>query len=118
MRKNGNKQDDLNFNLSINNLHGRYKVSNYSQNRDQGSAFDEWAELGYPEDMSREQVAYLKAKDSPKLTTDYIKVDGSFKKEFKVPLHGIEMIILEKVLLIYYMLQYDFFLQLVNNLSK
>ena len=93
-----NKQDDSNFDLSINNINGRYKVTTYSQNREVGSAFDEWAKLGYPENMSREQIAYLKIKDSPRLTTDHLELVGKFKTEVKVPLHGIEMITLEKII--------------------
>lgn len=90
------EQNDLNINLNIKDINGRYKITTYQQNRDNGSAFDEWIKMGSPEKMNREQIAYLKLKEDPKVNIEFQFINNNYKKQVTLPIHGIEMILLEK----------------------
>lgn len=83
--------------ISILGIKGKYKITSYKLNRENGSSFDEWIRMGAPESMTDEELGYLKGKSQPKMTIDYIKVGKIHKLETYVPVHGIELILLEKM---------------------
>lgn len=82
--------------FTIKGLQGNYKITNYKLNREHGSVFDEWIELGAPENMSLEELDYLKGKAQPKIEIKELKLQGEYKNKMSIPVHGAEMIILEK----------------------
>lgn len=87
----------LNIKIDISGLTGSYKITKYELNRNHGSAFDEWIRLGAPENMSREEVEYLKRKSYPKMVTEYINIEKEYNLDIRIPVHGIELIVLEKI---------------------
>ncbi|WFA08015.1 hypothetical protein [Tissierella sp. Yu-01] len=48
--------------------------------------------------MSKEEIAYLNGVARPKISVDNIDIDGVYKKSLHIPVHGVELIILEKQL--------------------
>lgn len=82
--------------FSLNNLSGKYKIIRYELNKDNGSVFDEWLKIGAPENMTNEELAYLKGVARPKITVDYIDIDGEYAESLYIPVHGAELIIFEK----------------------
>ncbi|NMB08054.1 MAG: AraC family transcriptional regulator, partial [Tissierellia bacterium] len=82
--------------FKINGIVGDYKITNYKLNRESGSVFDTWIKMGMPENMSVEEIEYLKGKAKPEMAVEYVKLKGEYRYVFQVPVHGVEMLILEK----------------------
>lgn len=82
--------------LCINGLQGNYKMTRYKLDRENGSVFDKWIELGAPENMNKEEISYLKGKAQPKIETGELKLQGEYRDRMNIPVHGVELIVLEK----------------------
>lgn len=82
--------------FSIKGITGYYKITKYRLNRENGSVFDKWIELGSPENMTKEELRYLKGKAQPKIEIRELKLQGEYMERINVPAHGVELIILEK----------------------
>ncbi|MCB2286461.1 helix-turn-helix domain-containing protein [Clostridium algidicarnis] len=82
--------------FSIKNITGYYNITKYKLNRESGSVFDKWIELGAPENMTKEELKYLQGKAQPKIEISELKLQGEYKDRINVPAHGVELIILEK----------------------
>lgn len=89
-------KDNLGLDISLKRLDGNYKVIRYKLDRDNGSVFDEWLKMGSPENMTREETNYLKSKSQPSMTVENIKVEGEVNCNLQIPVHGIELVILER----------------------
>lgn len=83
--------------IELRGLSGQYKITKYQLNRNNGSAFDEWLKLGSPENMTIEEIEYLKMKSHPKLTTQYIDPEDTYTLNISLPVHGLELVIIDKV---------------------
>lgn len=91
------EKSKLNINLNITDLSGKYKVTHYLLNRKNGSAFDEWAKMGFPHQLNNEEVSYLKHKSYPQMKVNYLEVEDSLELSFDLEVHGLRYIALEKV---------------------
>ncbi len=90
-------KEDSYFDLIINDIFGTYEISTYQLNRHHGSVYDEWVKIGAPEEMDKDQLNLLKLKEKPKITVETIKLEGRYQKDIMVPIHGVEMITLNKI---------------------
>ncbi len=90
-------KDNLEKQIELKGLSGEYKVTRYELNREHGSAFDEWLKLGSPENMTTEEIEYLKMKSYPKITAEYVEVEKSYNLNVSLPVHGLELVIIDKV---------------------
>lgn len=59
----------LRFQLSLKGLRGAYRVRTYELNREHGSSYDRWAEMGKLENCSRNEIEYLQHVSVPKLSS-------------------------------------------------
>lgn len=84
--------------IKITGLLGNYKIIRYQLNREKGSAFDEWLNMGAPENMTHEELKYLRGKAQPEMIVEYLELDGEYKEKLYIPVHGIELILLEKMI--------------------
>ncbi|GAA0730931.1 hypothetical protein GCM10008905_32780 [Clostridium malenominatum] len=84
--------------LNVMEISGSYKITKYQLDREHGSAFDEWINMGAPENMTQQELNYLKGKAHPKMTIEYLKLNGEYKEKLYIPVHGVELITLEKKL--------------------
>lgn len=89
-------KDNLNLNINLKGLNGEYRLRRYILNRENGSAFDEWIKIGSPDYLTTEEVAYLKARSQPTIRIEEIKIENEIKCSFSIPVHGIELLVLEK----------------------
>jgi xylan 1,4-beta-xylosidase len=48
--------------------------------------------------MSKEDIDYLNGVSKPKISVDYIDIDNIYLKTLHIPVHGAELVILEKQL--------------------
>lgn len=83
--------------VNLEGITGDYKIINYKLNRESGSVFDEWIKMGAPENMNKEEIMYLQGRSRPGITVNYTSFKGEYKTVFYIPLHGVEMVLLEKV---------------------
>jgi xylan 1,4-beta-xylosidase len=90
-------KENLENQIEIEGLSGKYRITRYELNRDNGSAFDEWLKLGSPENMTMEEVEYLKMKSCPKMTAECLSIEGKYSFNISLPVHGLEMVIVKKV---------------------
>lgn len=84
--------------IQINGLSGNYKITRYGLNRETGSVFDKWLEMGSPENMTEEEIDYLKAISKPKITIEWKVLKDVYNEKIHIPLHGVELIMLERKL--------------------
>ncbi len=82
--------------INIEGLSGNYKVTKYRLNRENGSVFDEWIKIGAPENMTKEELEYLKGKARPEMIVEFLELEGEYKEILYIPVHGIELVMLEK----------------------
>jgi len=52
--------------------------------------------MGAPENMIQQELNYLKGKAEPKMTVENVKLHGEYKETLYIPVHGVELITLEK----------------------
>ncbi len=89
-------KEEKQIEFSITNIVGNYKITKYELNRKNGSVFDEWLKMGLAENMTKEEVEYLKGKAKPKITVEKLKLNGEYSHIFNIPVHGVEITVLKK----------------------
>ncbi|TDO93942.1 beta-xylosidase [Halanaerobium saccharolyticum] len=89
-------KDPLKFKFELLGLKGKYKLSHYLLNRDSGSAFDQWLEMGAPPDLTNHEIKYLKNKSFPDLKIKFLDLDGEYNIEAELDSHEIEFYLLRK----------------------
>ncbi|WP_353095064.1 helix-turn-helix domain-containing protein [Tissierella praeacuta] len=82
--------------VNISGLLGNYKIIKYYLNREDGSVFDEWVRMGNPENMTKEEINYLRGKAKPRIMVEYIDIEGEYSESLYIPVHGVELLIFEK----------------------
>lgn len=83
--------------INIEGLSGSYKITKYQLNREYGSTYDEWIRMGSPEELTKEEINYLKGKSYPKIHVEYLDIEEGYKTNFHIPIHGVELVTIEKV---------------------
>lgn len=86
----------MSLQLKLDNVSGRYRETTYQFNQDHGSIYDTWNNMGAPENMSVNQLNYLKNTEYPKEDVNTIYIEESYMKTIKLPVHGLYLITLEK----------------------
>lgn len=87
-----------NIEVRISGLSGNYKQTRYELNRENGSAVDEWIKMGTPENMTKDEIQYLKGKSHPKISVEMKELKKSYTETIYVPVHGTALILLEKLI--------------------
>mgnify|MGYP001179509942 CR=1 FL=1 len=85
------------FNFNIRGLNGSYKVSRYTLNRESGSVFDEWINMGSPDNMTQQEIRYLQSKSHPGLKVEIKNINEQHRENITVPVHGMELITIDKL---------------------
>lgn len=82
--------------VTVNGLDGPYKTTRYRLNRAHGSAYDLWARMGAPEQMSAEEIRYLRNNCYPEMRVENRVLSGRYHDKAVLPVHGVELILLQK----------------------
>ncbi|CCQ96804.1 hypothetical protein CULT_50048 [[Clostridium] ultunense Esp] len=91
------KEEDKKLYYDRTQIYGDYKLTRYSLNREHGSVFDKWMELGAPENMTKEEIEYLNGQTYPKMDVEYLELSGRYNKKIFLPPHGIELFTFKKI---------------------
>ena len=84
------------INITLFGLHGTYRLKRYVLNRDHGSAFDTWLQMGAPEVLTAEETTYLKQQALYQFTVEELDLTDVFNLSVHLPAHGVELIVLER----------------------
>lgn len=74
---------------------GRYRVRRHAVNRQSGSAFDKWLELGAPDSLRPGEAAYLEAVSRPAQRWELLQTDGEARLAVELEPLALELIELE-----------------------
>lgn len=92
------KKPDLHFKIHIRGLEaGMYRVKTYLISGVHGSSFDAWMQLGTPEYLSREEIAYLHNLSVPFHQVETKELRNDFSAECRLRPHEVMLIILEAI---------------------
>lgn len=92
------EESNIQYNFKLRDLEGQYKITRYRLNRKTGSAFDKWIDMGMPENMSSQEVEYLKAISRPEISISRITTDNKLDLNIYLEPHGIELITIDRII--------------------
>ena len=85
--------NDLEFTLKISDLEkGKYFITKYYLDRESGSVYDAWIEMGAPEKITSEFFQFLKSKERMNIKTEKKEIESEFLVNEIVKCHGIVFI--------------------------
>ena len=88
----------MEFTLKISDLEkGKYFITKYYLDRESGSVYDAWIEMGAPEKITSEFFQFLKSKERMNIKTEKKEIESEFLVNEIVKCHGIVFINLEKI---------------------
>ncbi|MGN7382401.1 GH39 family glycosyl hydrolase [Paenibacillus sp. SAFN-117] len=90
------ERGDKAFRITIEGLAGRYKLTSYTLDREHGSVFDEWVQLGAPAAMTEEEIEYLRGRSGPGMTTEWIDGQELWQKKLVLPPHGVLLLAFDR----------------------
>lgn len=90
--------EEQHFTISISVLEkGRYKIQKYALNREHGSAFDKWLEIGAPEQVMKEDIRYIQQTAIPEYQVRYERCENIFEVETILAPHEVQLIKIIKI---------------------
>lgn len=89
-------KEDLKVQINLTEISGEYKLTKYQLDRNHGSVYDEWINMGAPENMTKSEISYLKAQSEIHKTVRDQVIESQFNVEMTIPAHGIKLVVLEK----------------------
>ncbi|OOM75616.1 beta-xylosidase [Clostridium puniceum] len=93
--KNSNVNKNINLILSLPS--GHYRIKRWSLNRNSGSTFDAWQNMGSPEQIQPDIYDYLKSKEIPEIKINTEAVKNELIISDSVPPHGVMLIEIDKI---------------------
>lgn len=88
---------DRTVNIILSLESGDYRIKRFAINRNAGSSFDAWLNMGAPELIQPDIYSFLKSKESPEITISTESVKKQLILDDFVPVHGISLIEIDKV---------------------
>lgn len=87
----------LEIKVMVEDLTGHYKITRYRLNQRYGSAYDQWLQMGAPEEMTAREINYLKNSSHPQITIDRVILKEKYETIITLPVHGVELIEITKI---------------------
>ncbi|KAB2331313.1 GH39 family glycosyl hydrolase [Bacillus mesophilum] len=84
------------FQVTLNGMNGGYRMRKQYVNREQGSSYDSWVNIGAPIDLDDETVGYLKGKAEPGIKIEDISANQSYTLITELLPHEIQFIEFKK----------------------
>lgn len=84
--------DSLLIKLRMNLEQGKYKLKSYTLDKENGSVFDEWINMGKPEDFDNEEFNFIKSKEIMRLKSATIDVQDELLLKQLLPANGVKLI--------------------------
>lgn len=84
--------DSLSLNIAIAVPEGNYYIRKYEVNREYGSAYDMWGQIGFPSALSQDTAEFIREYSVPRITMSVQKVDQMLLLDEEVPAHGVMLL--------------------------
>ncbi len=92
------KEKSKKIQISLKKLEkGDYLITKYFLNKESGSVYDSWLEMGAPDKIDNETYQYLKSKEKMKMITEKIKIDSSLEIMEEIDSHEVVFINIKKL---------------------
>lgn len=75
---------------------GSYLIKKWEVNRSAGSAYDVWAQIGFPETLHHDVEEYIEKSSVPRLTCEVQEVEETLLLDETIPSHGVLLLEIEK----------------------
>lgn len=92
-----NSNSSLNIKMILSLESGTYKIKKYFLNRNSGSIFDSWIDMGSPEEIETDIYSYLKSREIPNITIETKIIKNNLIISENVAAHAITFIEVEKI---------------------
>ncbi|WP_088104786.1 GH39 family glycosyl hydrolase [Halalkalibacter urbisdiaboli] len=79
------------FQLTLEGLNGEYIIKKMYVNRQQGSSYDAWVDIGAPNEMDIDTINYIKGKAEPGVKIQHECVQKSYSLETSLQPHEIQL---------------------------
>ncbi len=88
----------LRFHIALKGLRGAYRVRTCALDRENGSSYDRWLEMGKTESCNIEEIRYLKHVSVPRLTSSIVHArNDALTLDVCVPQHGCYLLLLSSI---------------------
>ncbi|MFC5734089.1 GH39 family glycosyl hydrolase [Cytobacillus gottheilii] len=84
------------FQVTLNGMNGDYRMKKQYVNREQGSSYDSWVDIGAPSDLDDETVGYLKGKAEPGIKIEDINANQCYTLITELQPHEVQFIEFKK----------------------
>lgn len=85
-------RDEIQLKLILSGLEkGSYKIKQHRLNRENGSAFDKWVEMGAPESLSPEEINYLRYSSIPNRHFSDVRIENDFILNTNLQPHEVQL---------------------------
>lgn len=83
------EKDNTQFELNLENTSGKYRITKYIFDRENGSVYDSWLKNGAPAHPDAEELSILKANMRPTGSISYRETDGAESIVLSIKPHGV-----------------------------
>lgn len=80
------------FNITLQLPKGAYYIKKYEVNREYGSAYDIWGQIGFPPVLSKDIEDYIRESSIPHISYSYQDIENALLLDETVPAHGIMLL--------------------------
>lgn len=87
--------ESLYFNIIMRLPKGTYYIQKFEVNRDYGSAYDIWGQMGYPKVFSKGIENHLRESSVPRISFSVQDIETALVLDEKVPAHGVLLLEIE-----------------------
>lgn len=84
------------YQITLDGIFGNYRIRKQFVNREQGSSFDSWVEIGSPTDIDDETLRYLKGKAEPGMRIEDITANKTYTLKTELQPHEVQLIEFKK----------------------
>lgn len=83
------------YEIALRGISGSYKITHYALDRQCGSAYDYWKQMGGHRSLSEDELQYLRHMATPRLYTEFVSTQhGELQLSVEVPIHGCHLMLL------------------------
>lgn len=90
-------KNELEFDLNLRNLDGKYRIIKYTLDRDNGSVYDQWLKNGANEEPDLEEINILKTYMNPTGTIGFVDGQSSYCESIKIKVHGVVFVEIKQI---------------------
>lgn len=80
------------YSIAIQLPKGTYYIKKYEVNREYGSAYDIWGQIGFPPSLTKDIEDYIRENSKPHISYSYQNIEKTLFLDETVPAHGVTLL--------------------------